>query len=71
MFKNLQTIDEVIEELGGPQAVMDLTKRESNSVVPVWRHRGKFPGYTYPALQNALKAKGASAPDELWKLERK
>lgn len=70
MVRELHTIDEVIGELGGAQAVMELTNRVSSSVVPVWKHRGKFPGYTYPAIQNALKAKGATAPDELWKLER-
>jgi hypothetical protein len=71
MVRELQTIDEVIRELGGAQVVMDLTKRSSSSIVPVWKHRGQFPGYTYPAIQNALRAKGATAPDELWKLERK
>ena len=70
MVRELRTIDEVIGELGGAQAVMELTKRASSSVVPVWKHRGKFPGYTYPAIQNALRAKGATAPDDLWKLER-
>lgn len=70
MVKELRTIDEVIRELGGAQAVMELTKRASSSIVPVWKHRKRFPGYTYPAIQNALKAKGATAPDELWKLER-
>jgi hypothetical protein len=70
MVRELHTIEQVIAEIGGPQAVMKLTKRSSSSLVPVWKHRGKFPGYTYPAIQNALKAKGATAPDELWKLER-
>lgn len=70
MFKELETVEDVVTALGGAQAVMDLTGRQGLSVVPVWKHRGKFPGYTYPAIQKALKAKGARAPDELWKLER-
>lgn len=70
MVRELKSIDEVVTELGGAQAVMELTGRDGASVVPVWKHRGHFPGYTYPAIQKALRAKGASAPDALWKLER-
>jgi hypothetical protein len=70
MAKELQSIVAVVDALGGAQAVMALTKVASSSVVPVWKHRGKFPSYTYPAIQRALKAKGACAPDTLWNLER-
>jgi DNA-binding transcriptional regulator YdaS (Cro superfamily) len=70
MAKELQSIADVVEVLGGAHAVMALTKTTSSSVVPVWKHRKKFPSYTYPAIQRALKAKGAYAPDELWNLER-
>lgn len=70
MSKELDTVEKVVAELGGAQVVMELTGRDGSSVVPVWKHRGHFPGYTYPAIQKALSAKGATAPDTLWKLER-
>lgn len=70
MLRELNSIEEVVAELGGNDAVMELAGLESVSAVPVWKHRGKFPGYTYPIIQGALKAKGATAPDGLWKLKR-
>ena len=66
MSKNLHTVAEVVEELGGAQAVKDLTKRASSSVVPVWKYRGKFPPNTFVVLQSALEARGLRAPSKLW-----
>ena len=67
MTKHLQTVDEVISELGGVKAVAELTKRTENpSTVPMWKNRKRFPATTFKTLQNALRERGAVAPDELW-----
>jgi len=65
-MKQLSTIEEVILELGGPKAVAELTDRQSISAVPMWKIRQKFPATTYARMQAALRARGASAPDDLW-----
>jgi hypothetical protein len=66
MTKQLHTVEEVISELGGFDAVKELTNREGASVVPMWKHRRKFPPNTYTVLKSALQERGVSAPDELW-----
>lgn len=62
----LNSVPEVINVLGGMPAVADLTGRKSN-VVWNWKDRKVFPAYTYAVLKAALHAKGADAPDNLWK----
>ena len=64
----IQTIEEVIEKLGGTKAVAELTKRPSPSAVPNWIVRNSFPLNTYTILKAALRARGYDAPDELWKM---
>lgn len=66
MVKQLCTIEEVIAELGGFDAVKDLTKRASSSAVPMWKLRQRFPSKTYTVMKSALQERGLSAPDELW-----
>ena len=67
MNKQLNTVEEVISELGGYQAVRELTEKNSNlSTVMMWKTRQKFPATTYARMQAALRAKGATAPDDLW-----
>jgi len=67
MIKQLSTVEEVISELGGYQAVRDLTERKDNlSTVMMWKTRKKFPATTYARMQAALRSHGATAPDELW-----
>ena len=66
MVKKLKTVDEVIEKLGGFDAVRTLTKRGGTFTVPMWKHRKKFPPDTLPVLQAALHSKGFSAPMALW-----
>jgi hypothetical protein len=66
MIKRLQTVEEVIAELGGPKAVGQLTERKSASAVPMWKNRKRFPPKTYTILQAALKERGLSAPNDLW-----
>jgi hypothetical protein len=66
MTKQLSTVEEVISELGGFDAVKDLTHRTSSSAVPVWKFRQKFPPNTFAVMMEALEAKGATAPETLW-----
>jgi hypothetical protein len=65
----LNSIEDVIEELGGVKAVAELTNRtNSASVVPNWIDRKSFPRQTYAVMKAALHAKGATAPGDLWKM---
>lgn len=70
MAKQLNTVSEVIEELGGHQAVEEMTKQLSDrrpvSRVLMWKHRKKFPSHTYTILQRELQRRGKSAAPELW-----
>ncbi|WP_369527279.1 carph-isopro domain-containing protein [Bradyrhizobium elkanii] len=66
MTKRLSTIEEVISELGGPKAVAELTNRTSQSAVPMWKSRQRFPASTYAVMKAALRSHGADAPDSLW-----
>jgi len=66
MSKQLHTVDEVISELGGFDAVRELTNRASASAVPMWKNRKRFPAKTYTVLKSALQQRGVDAPDELW-----
>ena len=68
MVKQLNSIEEVISELGGFDAVRELTKRESISAVPTWKYRGSFPPNTYAVMKAALHARNAEAPDGLWNM---
>jgi hypothetical protein len=63
---SLDTVDAVIAALGGVEAVQRLTKRQADSAVPMWKHREKFPPYTYKILQSALLERHLTAPDHLW-----
>lgn len=74
MVKRLSTIEQVISELGGKDAVAELTKhtrrakRTSASTVPMWMNRKAFPPKTYAVMKAALRQRGFDAPDSLWKM---
>jgi hypothetical protein len=67
-IRHIQTVEDVISELGGPKAVQELCRLESSSAVPTWKLRGAFPPRTYAVMQSALATRGATAPDDLWKM---
>jgi hypothetical protein len=69
MITHLHTVEEVIDELGGFDAVKELTNRNSPSAVPMWKNRNKFPPNTYVAMISALHAIGKTAPSSLWGME--
>jgi hypothetical protein len=60
----LHTSADVIDALGGPDAVVALTRR-SHKTVWRWRKHG-FPPGTYLTIQNALAAVSKTAPASLW-----
>lgn len=64
--RRLPTIEAVIKELGGNQAVADLTGRATDQAVSNWKGRNSLPLNTYTVLKSALRARGFSAPDALW-----
>ena len=65
-MKELSTVEEVISELGGLDAVKVLTRAEGDSVVPMWKNRKRFPAKTYTVLKPALEERGLTAPNSLW-----
>jgi hypothetical protein len=68
MLKQLNTVEEVILELGGPIAVRQLANLKSPSAVWNWKDRNGFPPKTYTVMKAALRARGADAPDALWNM---
>jgi hypothetical protein len=76
-MRRLKTSRDVIDALGGIEAVSKLTGRGIPAVY-AWlppKHdedrsrRGKFPPNTYRTLTKALAAKNATAPDGLWRMD--
>jgi len=63
----LSTTREVIEALGGFQAVADRFGVPYQRVWK-WGDAERFPAKTYRALQDALRDGGYDAPDSLWKM---
>ncbi len=69
MELTLQTTESVIDELGGNQAVSELTGTLNAKAVSNWRSSNLFPAWTYLILTTALQARGKAASDTLWKME--
>lgn len=68
MIRELKTVDEVVAELGGSGAIKAITGSKHTSAVSNWKKLGRFPAKTHKVLQDALCAKGLTAPDSLWGL---
>jgi hypothetical protein len=65
-LRHLKTAKDVIAELGGFEAVTELTNTAGSSTAPTWQWRGKFPPKTFAVMMAALQAKGSTAPVSLW-----
>jgi hypothetical protein len=63
----LNTVDGVVEALGGTGAVARLTKR-TDSAVSNWRKVGKFPSSTIFMITGALEQIGFTAPPKLFRV---
>lgn len=67
MAQLLLTTGDVIEKLGGPSRVAEITGR-GYTAVSNWKARGTFPPGTYLSMQGALKVAGFDAPPHLWRM---
>lgn len=63
----LQTVDEVIQALGGTKAVARLLER-TDPAISNWRKLGHLPAHTYIVIRNELQKIDRRAPDSLWKM---
>lgn len=68
MITQYETVDEVIDALGGTRAVARLLLGKE-AAVSNWRAAGHFPSNTYLAIQRELAKIGATAPDFLWRMK--
>lgn len=78
----LDTVDAVLDALGGVSAVAELTgdfygsdkegrskfKHGAYPTVHLWKQTGAFPPKTYVLLITALAERGYTAPPLLWKM---
>jgi hypothetical protein len=64
-MRELHTTSEIMDALGGTQAVADLTGRKYSAAFN-WRTIGAFPANTYVVLWTALHERGYSAHPRLW-----
>lgn len=63
--RELETTADVIEALDGVSAVAALTGRKYGAAFN-WKGFPKFPADTFVVMQDALQARGFSAPPSLW-----
>lgn len=67
MQRQLQTVSEVIEILGGLAATARLVDRTYQAQhANNWQEAGRFPAKTYVVISNELKSRGYDAPLRLW-----
>lgn len=64
-MRELQTVDEVIDQLGGTAATARLTARKDQHVSN-WRAAKRLPADTFLILRAALAERGLTAPARLW-----
>ncbi|WP_210161820.1 hypothetical protein [Bradyrhizobium japonicum] len=64
----LETVDAVIEALGGRLKVADLTNRLPQQVTN-WRAAGTFSPTTFLVMTTALAATGRRASPRLWRMD--
>ena len=65
-MRTLQTAAEVVEVLGGDEAVAANLFATEERAVANWRLKGKFPAHTFIAIKLLLKRKRLDASDKLW-----
>lgn len=66
-LETVETVDAVIEALGGNADVATLTGRLPKAPSN-WRSQGYFPPNTYLVLTGALLQTGKRAPASLWRM---
>lgn len=68
VIRALKTVDEVIEVLGGPTKVAELTDRSPQQISNAKRNR-RLPPATVLVMLDALTAAGCTASPKLWGVE--
>ena len=65
--RELTTVDEVLDELGGTGRVARLTGQKYDQTVSNWRRRGRMPPELFDLMVGELEKLGCCAPAALWK----
>ena len=68
MARKLRTLPDVINALGGIQAVAELTGQTYSNAANWNSWRPTFPPSTYVVMMNALIKRGFTAPYSLWRM---
>lgn len=63
--KTVETVQELIDFFGGPNATGAVLKTTPQAVIN-WRTRGQLPTKLHFVHRNILKQKGVNAPSSLW-----
>jgi hypothetical protein len=64
----LDTIDAVVDALGGTGVVAGMVKN-TDAAVSNWRKAGQFPANTYLIIRGELEKLNKTAPDTLWAMK--
>ena len=67
-YKKINSVGDLIAELGGPKAAGDLLGATPQMVIG-WRDRGVLPARRYPIHNERLEARGIAAPLSLWSFD--
>ena len=70
-MRTLSTAREVVDTLGGNKAVCEMTGALPKAVYYWTGHALSFPSRTYCLMSDELRARGAKAPRDLWKMLQK
>lgn len=65
-LRELRNAGEIIDVLGGNQALMKLTRRKRSSNITNWRAAGYFPADTYLVVTREMQRLGYWARPSLW-----
>jgi hypothetical protein len=68
-MRHLRTVQDVVEALGGIEAVCELTNANNKQAWNWVGRAGMFPARKYVVMQRALKRRGATAPAWLWNMD--
>lgn len=65
-MKTLETVDDVIDALGGPVEVAKKIGGRKRRAIWEWKRKGRMAASAYPAMVAMLGKLGMTAPPELW-----
>jgi hypothetical protein len=68
-MRTLNTVDEVIDALGGGVAVRKLLGLKSAQALWAYRSRKSFPPKTFIIMNATLSERGCVAPPALWQMQ--